>query len=349
MKAIQKQGLGQAMYIEAAIPAYGATDILLKPLFSGICHTDLHVLYHNLGQEEGNEFPVIMGHEFSAVVEAVGDQVDYYIGTSHKINVGDRVTVEPVLPCGKCSYCLQGKINICPNMSHLGMFEDGCYADYVRVPFTRVHRLPDHISDRAGSLVEPLACAINFVDKSQIKPGNTVVIIGGGAIGQLTLQVVLASGAGTVILSEPVAKKRALALKSGAHAVIDPLTENVKERVMELTSGIGADIVIECVGIEATVGQMLDVVRKGGRCVMAGIPSDRMNVDLSRLVLGEVELVGVHATAWQFPRAMKLIENGMVDVEAALERVIPFSKAIEGLKEAFESNEFGKMVIEHGR
>jgi 2-desacetyl-2-hydroxyethyl bacteriochlorophyllide A dehydrogenase len=349
VKAIQKQGTGIVAYIDAPIPDYDLYDLLLKPLFSGICATDLHVLYHDLGQKKGYEFPLIMGHEFSATVYEIGSQAEFYVGTSQKIQVGDRVTVEPVLPCGKCNLCLQGRINLCPHMSHLGIYEDGCYGDYVRVPAHRVHRLPNEISDRAGSLVEPLACAINFVDKSRMKTGDSIVILGGGSIGQLTLQLVLAAGAGKVIVSEPVSSKRELALRVGAHAVIDPVNEDVVQRVRELTDNNGADIVIECVGVEATVSQMVHLVRRGGRCVMAGFPSKTINMDLESLVFGEVELLGVMATAWQFPRAIRMIQMGLVNVEQTLDRVVPFSKAIEALKEAHESKEVGKLVIEHAK
>jgi len=345
MKAIQKLGTGVAAYRNLPVPGIGSKDLLLKPLYSGICATDLHVLYHDLGQEKKAP-PLVMGHEFSAVVEQVGSEVGVYIGTNDRIEVGHRVTVEPILPCGECEYCYRGKVNLCPNMSHLGIFEDGCYADYVKVPAHRVHRLPDHVTDLEGAFVEPLACAINFIDKSKLQPGNSVVILGGGSIGQLTLQVALASGAGTVIVSDPVAKKRELALKSGAHAVVDPVHEDIVAKVRELTNG-GADIVIECVGIPATVSQMVPLVRRNGRCVMAGIPNTKIPMELLDLVFGEIELVGVMATAWQFPRAMRLIELGLVNVKAALDRVVPFSEAIEALREAHESNELGKLVIEH--
>lgn len=349
MKAIQKQGTGIANYIETPIPTYGTKDLLLKPLYSGICATDLHVLYHDLGQEKGKKYPLIMGHEFSATVVEIGEQADCYVGTKNKIKVGDRVTVEPVLHCRKCIYCLQGKINLCPNMDHLGIFEDGCYADYVRVPSDRVHRLPDNLTDRAGALVEPLACALNFIDKSHMKAGNSVVILGGGSIGQLTLQAALAAGAGKVIVSEPIVSKRELALRLGAHAVIDPISEDVVERVRELTSGYGADVVIECVGIPATVSQMIHLVRRGGRCVLAGIPSEAIRMDnLKDFVFGEVELVGGQASAWHFPRALRMIELGMIDIEAVLDKVIPFSQAINGLQEVLENKEAGKVLIEHG-
>lgn len=349
MKALQKIGTGNVKLVEVPDPTLRSRDLLLKPLYSGICATDLHVLYHDLGQTEGENSPIIMGHEFSAEVVNKGDMVDYYIGSNQHISVGDRVTVEPVLPCGKCDSCLTGHTNVCPNMSHLGIYEDGCYADYVRVPFDRVHKLPDGLSSRAGALVEPLSCAINFIDKSKIKPGETVVILGGGAIGILTLQVALATGAGQVIVSEPVKRKRELALKLGAHNTIDPINENIFETVKRLTNNKGADIVIECVGIPATASQMLHLTRRGGRCVMSGIPSESVKMDLSPLVFGEIELVGVHATAWQFPRAMRLIELELVDVEASLDRTIPFSQAIEALELAFNSNEVGKLVIEHGK
>jgi 2-desacetyl-2-hydroxyethyl bacteriochlorophyllide A dehydrogenase len=182
-----------------------------------------------------------------------------------------------------------------------------------------------------------------------LKPGSSVVILGGGSIGQMTLQVALAAGAGKVILSEPVAKKRELALRLGAHAVIDPAHENLVERVIELTDKKGADVVIECVGVPATVSQMLKLVRRGGRCVLAGAPVKPVEMDFMAFWYGEVELVAAHATAWQFPRAMRLIERGLVNVEAALERVVPFSQAVEGLREAYQSKEVGKLVIEHGK
>lgn len=347
MKAIQKQGTGVVKYIETPIPGCGPNDLLLKPLYSGICATDLHVLYHDLGQEKRNA-PLIMGHEFSATVVEIGENVNFYVESNNPIKVGDRVTVEPVLHCRKCTYCLQGKINLCPNMAHLGIFENGCYADFVSVPSDRVHRLPNNLTDRAGALVEPLACAVNFIDKSQIKAGNSVVIIGGGSIGLLTLQVALAAGAGMVIVSEPIASKRELALKLGAHAVIDPISENVIERVQDLTSGKGADAVIECVGIPATVSQMIHLVRRAGRCVLAGIPSEAVSMDnLKDFVFGEVELVGGQASAWQFPRALRMIELGLINVEASLEKVVPFSEAINGLQEALENKEAGKMLIKH--
>ncbi|MGW8429292.1 zinc-dependent alcohol dehydrogenase [Peribacillus simplex] len=345
MSAIQKMVPGKAsLNHEVAIPEFGPKELLLKPLYSGICTTDLHVLYHGMGRED---FPLTMGHEVSAVVVGVGEQVDYYVGTSRKIKVGDRVTVEPLFPCGKCDPCLKGRINLCPNMSHLGIFDEGAYADYVSVPSNRTHRLPEGVSDLAGTFIEPLSCAINFMDKSQLKPGNSVVILGGGSIGQMTVQVALASGAGQVILSEPVAKKRELALKLGAHAVIDPINENLVERVKKLTDGKGANIVIECVGVPATVSQMLNLVKRGGRCVLAGAPVKPVEMNFLPLWYGEVELVAAHATAWQFPRAMKLIENGLVDVEAALERVVPFSEGVNALEEAYKSNEIGKLVIQH--
>ncbi|MFB4261232.1 zinc-binding dehydrogenase [Shouchella clausii] len=344
MRAIQKLGTGKAQLTDKVpIPSYGPNDLLLKPLYSGICTTDLHVLYHGMGREE---FPLTMGHEVSAIVVGIGNNVDTYVGSDRKIKVGDRVTVEPLFPCEKCDPCLQGKMNLCSNMSHLGIFDEGAYADYVRVPSHRTHRLPDGVSDLAGTFIEPLSCAINFIDKSQMKPGNFVVILGGGSIGQLALQVALASG-GKVILSEPVAKKRELALKLGAHAVIDPINDNLIERVKDLTDNKGADIIIECVGVPATVSQMLKIVKRGGRCVLAGAPVKPVEMDFLPLWYGEVELVAAHATAWQFPRAMTLIELGLVDVEAALEQIVPFTEAVRALEEAYKSNEIGKMVIKH--
>lgn len=347
MKAIQKQGTGRAALIDAPIPSCGPTDVLLKPLYSGICMTDLYVLYHDMGQQGQEPFPLIMGHEFSAVVAEVGKHAGAYVGTDTKIKMGDRVTVEPLLPCGICDNCLQGRTNVCPRMSHLGVFEDGCFAEYVRVPSHRVHALPDTVSDLEGALVEPLSCAINFIDKSQLKPGNAVVILGGGSIGIMAMQVAIASGAGLIILSEPVAKKRELALTLGAHAAIDPASENLVKRVWELTGQKGADIVIECVGVQATISQMVHLVKRGGRCVLAGAPMKPVEMNFLPFWYGEMEIVAAHATAWQFPRAIKLMQRGLVNVAAALEAVVPLKEGIEAMERAYSSKELGKIVVKH--
>lgn len=345
MKAIQKVEKGRAVLNEINIPLYGPSDLLLKPLYSGICATDIHVLYNDMGR---SKFPLTMGHEVSANVEEVGEDVDCYVGTDRKPAKGDRVVVEPIIPCGKCDSCLQGKINTCSNMAHIGITEEGCYADYVRVPANRVHLLPDGVSDLAGTLVEPLSCAINFIDQSRMKPGETVVILGGGAIGQMAVQVALAAGAAKVIVSEPIEKKRELALKLGAHNVINPVEEDLVKKVWELTKQKGSDVVIECAGVPATVSQMLTLVKRNGRCVLAGAPVKPVEMNFMDFWYGEIELVAAHATALQFPRAIRMIEAGLINVEASVERVIPFTEIINGLEKSYESNEIGKIVIKHG-
>ncbi|MBD3861610.1 zinc-binding dehydrogenase [Bacillus sp. 28A-2] len=343
MLAVQKLEPRKAIFQQTEIPLIGPDELLLKVIYSGVCTTDLHVLYHDMGKRE---FPFTMGHELSAVVAEVGGKVKYYPGTVKEIQIGDRVTVEPLLPCKDCDPCRTGRHNLCGNMSHLGIFDDGAYAEYVKVPADRTHCLPPDVSSLAGVFVEPLACAINFIDRSQMKPGQTVLILGGGSIGQMALQVAKASG-GEVIVSEPIEKKRRLATTLGAKAVLDPLHEDLYERVMDLTNNKGADVVIECVGTSATVSQMLKMVKRGGRCVLGGAPMKAITMDFLPLWYGEIELVAAHATAWQFPRALKLLEMGLINVDAVIEEILPLEQAVSAFEQVYNSNEIQKIIFRH--
>src|SRR5256885_7103471 len=199
-----------------------------------------------------------MGHEVCGEVVALGPGADTagpYPRTSAALRVGERVVVEPVLPCGACYFCRRGHPNVCPRMSHLGVWRDGNYADYVSVPAWRATRLPESVDDISGLLVEVSACGLNCVDQAELKAGETALVIGGGPMGHMAAQCLLAGGAGLVMLSEPSPQRRALADQAGVQLTIDPAVDDVPRRVRGLTGGLGADVVVECVGSPATVQQ----------------------------------------------------------------------------------------------
>jgi L-iditol 2-dehydrogenase len=348
MRAWRRFGPRDVRLVEVERPDPGPGDILVRPLVSGVCGTDVHVLHgEGLGELP---VPLTMGHEVCGEIVALGPGADGagpYPRTSAALRIGERVVVEPVLPCGTCYFCRRGQPNVCPRMSHLGVWRDGNYADFVSVPAWRATRLPAAVDDVSGLLVEVSACGLNCVDHAQLKPGETALVIGGGPMGHMAAQCLLAAGAGLVMLSEPSPERRALAKHAGVHVRLAPDVEDVVERVRELTGGLGADVVVECVGLPVTVRQALQATRRRGRCVLNGLPSLPVEVDISELVFGEKHVVGSLASAWQFERAIDLICAGRLRPRLMVETPRAFEDLPQALADAQDRRDLGKIVVAH--
>jgi 2-desacetyl-2-hydroxyethyl bacteriochlorophyllide A dehydrogenase len=336
--AFRRFGPNEARLVEAPRPEPGPGELLLRPRASGICGTDLHVL-HGEGLA-GIPVPLTMGHEVCGEVVGLGPGVS-------APRVGDRVVVEPLLPCGGCYFCRRGHPNVCPAMSHLGVWRDGNFAEYVTVPADRATRLPDTVSDVDGLLVEVTACGLNALDRAGLRAGERVLVVGGGPMGQLTAQCALAAGAGLVMLSEPSPERRALAGAAGVHELLSPNDEDVVARVRSLTDGLGADVVVECVGLEATVQQALDATRRLGRCVISGLPGAALRLELTELVFGEKQLLGSLASAWQFGRTVALVASGRIAPSRVVSAVRPFAELPQALADAQSRRDLCKIVIDH--
>jgi len=232
-------------------------------------------------------------------------------------------------------------------MSHLGVWRDGNYADYVSVPAWRATRLPETVDDISGLLVEVSACGLNCVDQAELRPGETALVIGGGPMGHMAAQCLLAGGAGMVMLSEPSRERRALAEQAGVHVALDPEHEDIAARVRELTGGLGADVVVECVGLPTTVRTALDATRRRGRCVLNGLPSTPVELDITELVFGEKRVVGSLASAWQFERAIELVAGGRLQPRLMVDRPRAFDALPEALADARDRRDLGKIVVAH--
>jgi len=348
MRAWRRFAPDDVRLVEMPRPDPGPGEVLLRPLVSGVCGTDLHVLHgEGLGELP---VPLTMGHEVCGEVVALGPDADApgpYPRTSAGLRVGERVVVEPVLPCGVCYFCRRGHPNVCPRMSHLGIWRDGNYADYVSVPAWRATRLPPTVDDVSGLLVEVSACGLNCVDQAELRPGETALVIGGGPMGHMVAQCLLAAGAGVVMLSEPGLERRQLAERAGIQVTLDPEREDVVERTRELTGGLGADVVVECVGVPATVRQALDATRRRGRCVLSGLPSQPVELDVTELVFGEKHVVGSLASAWQFERAIELIAGGRLRPRLMAEQPRAFDALPAALADARDRRDLGKIVVAH--
>jgi 2-desacetyl-2-hydroxyethyl bacteriochlorophyllide A dehydrogenase len=344
MKAWRMHGVGQVRLDDVPEPEAGPGEVLIRPRYTGVCSTDLHVLYAGAFHPA---LPLTMGHEFSGVVVALGPEVvfDDRYPQSRPLQVGDRVCVEPVLPCNRCYYCLRGQTNLCPQMSHLGIWQAGSLAELVRAPAVRCTRLPDTLTDQEGALTEVLACGVNFVEKGGVQAGDCVVVVGGGPMGQMAAMVAGAAGASRIIVSELSPERRAVAERMGAQVTVAAERDDPVAAVRALTGGRGADVALECVGVEKSVQQALDMTRRGGRCVLGGLPVAPLRLEMQEVVFGEKQVVGALASAWQFGKALDLISSRRLNPAGIISREYAFDEAAEALATAHTDRTLCKLMI----
>ncbi|NVH74108.1 zinc-binding dehydrogenase [Paraburkholderia sp. JPY432] len=245
---------------DVPIPECGAFDVLIKVERCGICGTDLHIYHGNYSRDR---LPLIPGHEFSGTIAAIGDAVQ---GFTH----GQRVTADINLGCRSCFYCRKNEILNCPQRVQLGIHVDGGMAEYVRVPAHAVVPLPPDMPVEQGTMVEPLSCIVRAFRKSHLRLGESVLVIGGGPIGQLHLQLALRAGAAPVILVEPNPQRAALGKELGADHVVSDIAR-ADDLVRAVTNGRGVDIAIESVGSPQLYEQAFTLIRPGGRVIAFGL------------------------------------------------------------------------------
>lgn len=334
--------------VEVDTPKPGPGEILVKILAAGVCGTDLHIYTHGdwIGKSPNPE--VTMGHEFVGEVVEIGPEVEFeqkYPEVSSAIAVGSRVVAEPHIPCGKCYWCLRGESNVCADIGHLGVTRDGSFAEYMVIPADRCSLVPEDVPTVEAAEIEPVACAVRAVRRSRMAVGSSVVVIGAGPMGQLTAQVARLAGAGFVLVSEPNARRREILKQNGFEHVVDPANEELEEVAYEMTHGIGADIVFEVAGLSATVQQAINITRHGGSLVQVGVPTDKITVDIRRLIIGELEIIGEHATQWDFGSAIEMVREKKVNIGSLITHTLPMEQAIEGMHMAMEGGETVKVVL----
>lgn len=308
-------------------PSPKAGEVLIKVKACGICGTDVHIFKGDKGC-----FPTpsgtVLGHEFAGIVEAVGEGVK-------EIKVGDRVCVDPNKLCGDCYYCKSGIGHFCENMIGIGTGVNGGFAEYCVVPQSQVYKIADSTSYEAAAMTEPTACCVHGIDMCNISCGDTVAIIGGGMIGMIMLQLAKLSGAGKLIMIEPVAEKREIAKKLGADLCIDPIGNDVKKVLCE--NGIKRiSAVIECVGKTSTIEQAIAIAGEKSVVMMFGLtaPDDTINIKPFEIFKKEIELKSSFINPYTQKRALELIDNGKIDVSSIVYSCEPLEKLPEILADA---------------
>jgi (R,R)-butanediol dehydrogenase/meso-butanediol dehydrogenase/diacetyl reductase len=313
-------------------PPPGRNEIRIRVDWCGICGTDLEEyvngpLYIPVDKPDeltGRKAPMVIGHELVGTVVEVGPGVT-------KFEVGDSVAPDTLLFCGECEYCRKHLVHLCRKLAILGLMTDGGCAEYVNAPCYMCFKLPATMPSEIGALAEPAAVAVRAVRTGGVRPGDTVVIVGGGTIGLLCLQVALLAGAARIHVIEPHENRRRIAAAMGAHTAIDPTVENPRIAVMDLTGGNGADVVIECGGNPTTMSLAPTLARPQGTVVITGLHNEPVGVNLFPVVCREVIIRGSfsHIYDVDFSEAVALLGAGKIVADPLITARIGIDETLE--------------------
>jgi L-iditol 2-dehydrogenase len=335
MKTLRKlqMGKGYMEVVEVPVPTLQKGEVLVEVRRAGVCGTDIHNYY---GLYPKLRPPVTLGHEFCGVITEVGPNATGW-------KTGDRVTVDSrASSCGFCSFCRDGRTNLCAQRVGYGSNKDGGFASFVAVNQEALHRLPDHISFREGALCEPMACAVHAVmEISSLKSGDTVLITGPGPIGLLVLQVAKAQGGIVVITGRKRDEERLkLAHQFGADEWVQVENQELAPVVAKLTDGHGLDVAFECSGTAGGLNDCIQYVHKGGEIVQIGLsghPAGGLNID--DIALKEIRIHGTfghHRKSWE--TAIDLLEKRRLDLAPLVSGEFPLDQWLK----AFQLFEEGK-------
>ena len=322
---------------EHEMPKVGPKDVLIQVKACGVCGTDVHIYEGDKGAAEVTP-PTILGHEFSGVIAEVGSEVTNY-------KAGDRVCIDPNCYCGACEPCRNGVVHYCEHMIGYGTTVNGGFAEYCAVNERQVYKLGDNTSFEQGAMTEPVACCLHGMDMCEIRPGHQVVVIGGGMIGLLMLQLSRLAGAAKVALLEPVESKREVGKKLGADICIDPIHEDVKARLKE-EGMTWVNTVIECVGRPSTIEQAIDIAGNKAVVMMFGLtkPDETISVKPFEIFRKELVLKASYINPYTQKRALDLINSGRLDVSSMVYEVADLDELADILSRP-ELRAKGKYII----
>jgi L-iditol 2-dehydrogenase len=309
MRALVFVGPGEMTVMERPDRRPRRGEVLIGVRASGICGSDVHGYLGLTGRRRPG---VVMGHEAAGEVLEIGPDVT-------GVAVGDRVVLRSILPCGRCQPCAQGQPNVCEHRQGLGMQIDGAYAERMVVPAALAVHLPDVLPYERAALVEPLAVALHAVAITPLEPHDSVVIVGAGPIGLLTLLAIRLRGSRLVAITDRQPHRLSVARAHGADLAIDVGVSDPVEAIREATNGRGADVVFEAVGITATVTQSLAVVRTGGNVTWIGNAAPTVELPMQDMVTRELTLRGSYAFAGEFDEAIDLLATGRIDARPLIE------------------------------
>ena len=310
------------------IPKINPDEVLVRVGAVGVCGSDVHFYIEGrIGQRVARK-PLILGHESAGTVVAVGEQVK-------SLQVGDRVALEPGVPCRRCQYCKTGRYNLCPDVVFMAAAVfDGAFCEYYKTPADFAFKLPDSMTLEDGAMLEPLVVGLYSARRGRLAAGESVVILGSGPIGLMALQAARVFGATTRIVIDLQRDRLEMAKKLGATHVINARELNPVAAVESLLPD-GADVVMEAAGATATIQMAINLVRRGGRIVWIGMPAqEHVLVHQWAYMYREVETIAVFRYHNCYPLAIDLASKGLVDIRSMVTHRFPLAKAAEALETA---------------
>jgi 2-desacetyl-2-hydroxyethyl bacteriochlorophyllide A dehydrogenase len=323
-------------------PTASDGDVVVKVEYCGICGSDVH------GYLNGVMVPLgaVMGHECSGVVAEVGKDV-------RDFRPGDRVVAKPIAQCGECAPCKRGAYSLCVSAFDRAIgittTNDGAFAEYVKIGYPRamLFRLPDNVSFEQGALVEPLSTSLHAVRLSRVRPGDSVVVIGAGMIGLGTIQFLKLAGAGRIIALEISETKAGLALKAGADIVLDPLKEGegLQAHILDLTDGVGAEVVYECSGVPFGFQNAMYFAKSGGQVMIVGIVDKEVAFTPFRMVLTEIEMKAVLGYYDEFDYVIRFLSQGRLNTDILISGIVPLSDVEKGFDRLLSSRDDVKILV----
>lgn len=336
MKAAVYHGKRDLRVEEIPLRELESNEVMIQVKYCGVCGTDMHIFNGEGGAFAVNP-PLIPGHEFSGIVHKVGSEV-------RRIKVGQHVSADPNDMCGECYFCRNGKQQFCTNNTGIGTTAHGGFAEYVILREKQVYPCSDQLSFIEAAMAEPLSCCLHGIDLCDIRLGDTVLILGGGPIGMIMLQLARHAGASKIILSEPVEEKRALGLQLGADIAIDPYAADFEEKLTGACHNI--DIVVECIG---NVNAQADAVRyagKGATVMLFGLagPDAQLAVKPDDIFKKELKITSSFINPYTFERAVKVLEAGILRFDELITDIVDLDD-IESVFTKPQYKKSGKVMI----
>jgi 2-desacetyl-2-hydroxyethyl bacteriochlorophyllide A dehydrogenase len=313
-------------------PEAGPRELLVRVRSTAICGSDVHI-YDWDPAYRFMKLPLIIGHEFAGEIVEVGEGLSGF-------EPGDRVAINPCVPCWKCRMCRSGRIGICYNWKLLGIHADGSFAEYVAIPegIGGIYELPEGVSFDEGALLEPFCCALHAWERSGAGPGDRALVVGPGPIGLLTVAALKAAGLSKVFVtgvSADAARLECAEAMGADHAM--NVDEEDPARAIEEDGGEGVDFLFEASGSPKALEEALGLLRKGGKAILLGIHPTPVSLPVNEVVRGERELIGSYTYndgTWR--RALELVSRGRVDLEGLITHRLPLEEGLEGLRLAKE-------------
>ena len=306
MRAAVLNRPGDIEVVQRPDPVPAADEVLVRVHAVGVCGSDTHYFDHGRIGRFVVEAPLVLGHETSGVIEAVGADVD-------PARVGQRVSLEPGVPCRACEQCLAGRYNLCPHMVfHATPPVDGSLAELVAIHHAFAHQVPDTVSDEAAALLEPLSVGVWACRKGAVGPGSRVLVTGAGPIGLVCVQVALASGASEVVVADVNADRLAVARELGATRTVTSGSEGLDDAY---AAGAPPEVLLECSGHPGATVEGIRSLAPAGRAVLVGMGGDEITLPLSTIQERELVVTGTFRYAGTWPTAIALAASGQVDLE----------------------------------